>query len=50
VVDVTHNSLVVKAGSGSIGILELQVAGKKRISVEEFLRGQRVEPGTVLGG
>jgi methionyl-tRNA formyltransferase len=46
---VTQNTLVVKAGGGALRLLEVQRAGKKRMAIEEFLRGQRVEEGMVLG-
>jgi methionyl-tRNA formyltransferase len=49
VLSVLRDSLVVKAGDGALHILEVQRAGKKRMTVEEFLRGQRVEVGMVLG-
>ena len=39
----------VKTGSGILAITELQLEGKKRLSAEEFLRGHRVEKGTVWG-
>jgi methionyl-tRNA formyltransferase len=39
---------IVATGRGGLKILELQSSGGKRMSVEEFLRGHRIEPGTVL--
>lgn len=40
-----HKHLVkVACGNGFIRITELQMAGKKRMSVEEFLRGFRITP------
>ncbi|MBI9090369.1 MAG: methionyl-tRNA formyltransferase [Desulfobacterium sp.] len=38
----------VAAGNGSITILELQGASGKRLTAAEFLRGNPIEPGTVL--
>jgi methionyl-tRNA formyltransferase len=40
--------LVVAAGTGGLKILELQPAGRKPMSADAFLRGHRLEPGTVL--
>ncbi|MBD5156561.1 MAG: methionyl-tRNA formyltransferase, partial [Butyrivibrio sp.] len=37
------------AGEGGIIIKELQLEGKKRMDTESFLRGSRINPGTVLG-
>ncbi len=41
---------VVCGGAESLEILELQPAGKKRLSVAEFLRGYPIRPGSKLGG
>jgi methionyl-tRNA formyltransferase len=49
VVEVTPASLVVATGSGSLALEEVQLQGKKRLPVTEFLKGYRIEPGLVLG-
>lgn len=41
--------LIVCAGDGFIQIDELQVEGKRAMSVPEFLRGSRIEKGKILG-
>lgn len=41
--------LLVAAGGGTVRILELQLAGGKKMTVEAFLRGHRIAPGTTLG-
>lgn len=40
--------LTAACGDGTIIIKELQVAGKKRMSAEEFLRGYRLQPGETM--
>lgn len=42
--------LAVKCGDRALVIRELQIEGGKRLAAEEFLRGVRIAPGTVLGG
>lgn len=37
--------LIVAAGEGFLSIRELQLEGKKRMDVEAFLRGYKIEPG-----
>jgi methionyl-tRNA formyltransferase len=37
--------LLVGTGDGTVRILELQQEGRKRMGVEEFLRGARLQPG-----
>ncbi len=44
-----HDTLVVQVGDGAVRILELQLPGGKRMSVEEFMRGHAIEEGTILG-
>ena len=39
---------IVETGKGKIEIGEIQFPGKNRISISDFLRGNRVEKGTVL--
>lgn len=42
--------LTVACGSGAIDITEVQAEGRGRQSSDEFLRGNPVSPGAVLGG
>lgn len=45
----TKDGAVISTGSGGLRLLELQMEGKKRMECAAFLRGCRIEPGTVLG-
>lgn len=49
VMEVTKKSLKVKCGQGVLSLLELQMPGKKRISVADFLNGNQLSTDTVLG-
>jgi methionyl-tRNA formyltransferase len=41
-----HDKLVVACGSGSsLGLVELQPEGRRRMQVKDFLNGARIEPG-----
>jgi methionyl-tRNA formyltransferase len=40
---------VVCCGTGMLALLEVQAAGRKRISAADFMRGRRVSPGSRLG-
>ncbi|MBU2546903.1 MAG: methionyl-tRNA formyltransferase [Proteobacteria bacterium] len=45
-----HQGLLhVAAGQGSVGLTEMQLAGKKRIPAPEFWRGQHLETGMPIG-
>ena len=47
--DVTKDKLIIKTGDGMLSVLELQIEGKKRMHVADFLRGYEVKAGTQLG-
>jgi len=49
IVEVTPISVSVATGDGVLTLLEVQLEGKKRLPVEEFLRGHLIAPGPVLG-
>ena len=49
VVAETAAGLRVAAGNGYVLLQELQLEGKKRMAVRDFLRGFRIAPGQVLG-
>lgn len=44
-----EKGIVVVAGVGAVVLTELQPAGKKAMSVEQFVRGRRLKPGERLG-
>lgn len=48
IIEVTKDSIIVKTGNGALAIKELQLEGKKRMTVEDFLRGYTVSVGTNL--
>lgn len=41
--------ILVRAGYGNLAITELQIAGKRRMSAKDFLNGNPIEIGTMLG-
>lgn len=45
VVSIRVNECLVATGGGLLAILELQPANKKRMSIEQFLRGHPLKPG-----
>ena len=49
VVAATKNQLVVACAQSVLSIVEVQQEGKKRMSIEDFLRGYKLEAGTILG-
>ena len=50
VIDISgQNEIVVAAGEGAVALMEVQLAGKKRLSAAEFLRGHPLQAGTILG-
>lgn len=49
IIEVDKDSFVVMTGKDALAILEVQLEGKKRLLSSEFLRGYKVEKGTILG-
>ena len=49
IVDFDKNTFTVKTGKGSLIINELQLEGKKRMTTDAFLLGNKLEKGEVLG-
>jgi methionyl-tRNA formyltransferase len=49
VVEVTPTSLLVATRASCLALTEVQLEGKKRMAVEEFLKGHPLKPGTLLG-
>lgn len=45
VADTRQGVLRIAAGEGALELLEVQLAGKKRLPIADFLRGHSVEPG-----
>ncbi len=48
VVKVFKNGFTVKCASGAVDIFEVQVQGKRRMTVEDFLNGYRLRAGQLL--
>lgn len=48
IVDYTHDEMVISTGEGVLIINRVKPAGKRSMSVRDFLNGCRIEKGTVL--
>ena len=44
----TNDTLLVGTGNGAVSILEIQQEGKRRLGIEEFLRGYTIEAGELF--
>ncbi len=49
VLGLQDDGIVIATGEGSIALLELQEAGRKRLDARTFQAGRALEPGTILG-
>lgn len=49
IIQVDKKGIVVQTGEGSLLIKEIQMPNKKRIPVSEYIKGNTLEHGTVLG-
>ncbi len=48
ITEVTKDSITVACGKGTLSITELQLEGKRRMTVKEFLPGYKIMPGMSL--
>jgi methionyl-tRNA formyltransferase len=49
VAEVSSVHLLIATGNGQLSLEEVQMEGKKRMSIEEFLRGHAIQKGAVFG-
>lgn len=49
VVSVSADGILVKCGEGALLITEVQFAGKKKMPVSEYIKGNKLESGVILG-
>lgn len=47
--EVNDRELIVQTGEGRLSLTEVQLEGKRRMSIDAFLRGCKIEPGAYLG-
>ncbi|MBQ3022858.1 MAG: methionyl-tRNA formyltransferase [Clostridia bacterium] len=50
VIEANDDGITVACGKGSVIIKDIKIEGKKMMPVSDFLRGHKVEKGTLLGG
>ncbi len=48
IIKVDRDKVWVSSGNGIVSIKEVQIEGKRKMSIEEFLRGHRIEEGLLL--
>lgn len=49
ILEITKDSFTVQTGDGALRIQDLQLEGKKRMKVRDFLLGNQLQVGTMLG-
>ena len=49
IIELSKEKLIVGTGQGSLSLLEVQTEGKKRMPIEEFMKGTRLAIGDKLG-
>lgn len=50
ILNVTKDGILVKCGGGALLICVVQFEGKKKMPVSEFIKGNKIETGVILGG
>lgn len=49
IVYVSEDEMYIKTGNGILSVKELQLEGKKRMYIKDFLHGNKIEKGIILG-
>ena len=49
IVYVSEDEMYIKTGKGVLSVVELQLEGKKRMYIQDFLHGNKIEKGIILG-
>jgi len=49
IIEINESKLVVQCLGSSISVGEIQIEGKRRMKIDEYLRGHKIETGTLLG-
>ena len=49
ILETNTDSIIIQTGDGAIAVSEVQLEGKRRMSVHDFLQGYQLQPGMVLG-
>jgi methionyl-tRNA formyltransferase len=50
IVEISKKGITVATGTGTLVLKEIQLEGKKRMPIEEFVKGQTIKDGDVLTG
>lgn len=50
IVSVTADGILVACGKGALLLTEVQFAGKKKMPVSEYIKGNQIDTGVILGG
>ena len=49
IININHNSILVGTGNNLLGLLEIQLEGKKKLSIEEYLKGSPIDKNWIFG-
>lgn len=49
ILDVSPDGILVKCGKGALLLCEVQFAGKKKMPVSEYIKGNKLDTGVILG-
>ena len=49
IINVNHDSLLIGTGNNLLGLLEIQIEGKNKLSIEEYLKGSPIDEKWIFG-
>ena len=49
IININHNSILIGTGKNLLGLLEIQLEGKKKLSIEKYLKGRPIDKKWIFG-
>ena len=49
IIRINHDSILIGTGNNLLGLLEIQLEGKKKLFMEEYLKGSPIDKNWIFG-
>ena len=49
IIKINHDSILIGTGNNLLGLLEIQLEGKKKLFIKEFLKGNPIDKKWIFG-
>ena len=49
IIKINHDNILIGTGNNLLGLLEIQLEGKKKLFIEEYLKGRPIDKKSIFG-